>query len=111
MYEIDLIFDTFQPTFGDVFLLCSYAHPEFPPTGDYGFDELADLGVEPVDDYFGICADGDPVVWLFPLVKGQVVEHHPGPFDGIRIELGHREYKKLWANCVGRFKETLSITE
>ncbi len=110
-YEIDLIFDTVKPTFGDIFLLSGHDHPEFPPTGDYGFDQLADLGVQQVDDYFAIFADGDPVVWLFPLVKGEVVEHHPGPFDGIRMELGDREHKELWANCVGRFKETLSVTQ
>ena len=30
--------------------------------------------------------EGDDVaVWLFPLVDGVIVHHHPGPFDGIRL--------------------------
>ena len=43
-----------------------------------------------VDDYFGVSSLGgegdDVVVWLFPLVDGEPVHHHPGPFDGVRIE-------------------------
>ena len=103
------MFDSEKPSFGDVFLLCGDQHPRFPPTGRFGFDELADLGVEQVDDYFAICADGDPIIWIFPLVKGQVVQHHHGPFDGVRLELGDNSHKKLWTRCVARFKETLRI--
>lgn len=110
-FQTDLTFVAPRPVFGDIFMLCGYEHPEFPPAGNHAFDQLADLGIEQVDDYFAICADGEPVVWIFPLVKGQVFEHHHGPFDGIRIELNDREYKELWSNCVGRFKETLSVME
>ena len=109
--HIDLTFDGEKPHFGDVFLLCGDQHPRFLPTGAPGFDELTDLGVEQVDDYFAICADDEPVVWIYPLVKGQVVHHHPGPFDGIRIELVDRSRKKLWIKCMTRFKETLRVTE
>jgi hypothetical protein len=109
--HVDLKFDVEKPSFGDVYLLCGDQHPRFPSTGVFGFEELTDLGIEQVDDYFAICADGDPVVWFFPLVKGNVVEHHPGPFDGIRIELSDKTHKKLWTRCVTRFKETLKISE
>ncbi len=107
--QVDLMFESVKPSFGDVFLLCGQEHPSFPPTGDYGFKDLADLGVEQVDDYFAICVEGDPVVWIFPLVGGRVVEHHSGPLDGVRIELGDRSHKKLWSRCVARFKERLRI--
>lgn len=108
--QVDLIFAAAKPCFGDVFLLCGHQHPDFAPTGDYGFQDLADLGVEQVDDYFALCVDGDPAVWVFPLVNGQVVEHHPGPFDGLRIELADGSRKKLWSKCVMRFREGLHTT-
>lgn len=107
--HVDLLFDSVKPCFGDVFLLCGHSHPDFPRTGDYGFEQLADLGFEQVDDSFAILADGEPVVWLYPLVKGRVVEHHPGPFDGLRIELADRTKKKRWSKCAARFKESLRI--
>ena len=109
--RIDLTFNSEKPHFGDVFLLCGDLHPRFPPTGAFGFDELTDLGIEQVDDYFAICADDEPVVWIYPLVNGQVVCHHPGPFDGIRLELVDRSRKTQWTRCIARFKETLRITE
>lgn len=108
-HQVDLMFESVKPGFGDVFLLCGREHPDFPPTRKFRFDELADLQIEQVDDYFAICADGDPVVWVFPLVGGRVVEHHRGPFDGLRIELEDRAYKKLWSKCVARFQATLPI--
>lgn len=107
--RVDLTFATAKPTFGDVFLLCGDKHPQFPPTGSYGFDELTDLGIEQMDDYFAICVDGDPVVWIYPLVAGHVVQHHPGPFDGLRFELAERNYMKRWSHCVARFRESLQI--
>lgn len=110
-FQVDLTFDSFKPSFGDVFLLCGCHHPQFPPVGDYGFDQLADLEIKQVDDYFAICPNGDPAVWIFPLVRGRVVEHHPGPFDGIRIELSGRRHSALWTRCVRRFKEVLAVTD
>ena len=107
---VDLAFDIIKPSFGDVFLLCGFDHPLFPSTGNFGFGELADLGVEQVDDYFAICEDGDPFIWIFPLMRGNVIEHHPGPYDGLRIELAKSSQKKLWTECVRRFKEALRIT-
>lgn len=107
--QVDLLFTDVKPCFGDVFLLCGSEHPGFPPTGDYGFAELADIGIEQVDDYFALCADGDPAVWIFPLVQGKVVEHHTGPFDGLRLKADGREHKKLWSKCVARFEKELHI--
>jgi hypothetical protein len=107
--QVDLLFTEVKPKFGDVFLLCGFLNPNFPPSGDYGFAELADLGIEQVDDYFAICVDGDPAVWIFPLVRGQVVEHHPGPFDGLRLEAYDRQYKKLLTKCVTRITKGLRI--
>jgi hypothetical protein len=107
--QVDLLFTEVKPCFGDVFLLCGFANPNFPPSGNYGFAELADLGIEQVDDYFALCVDGDPAVWIFPLVQGQVVEHHPGPFDGLRLAADDRLHKKLWSKCVDRFETGLLI--
>jgi pentapeptide repeat protein len=107
--QIDLMFTDVKPCFGDVFLLCGFENPGFPPSGDYGFAELADLGIEQVDDYFALCVDGDPAIWVFPLVRGQVVEHHPGPYDGLRLEAADRLHKKLFSKCVARFERGLCI--
>jgi hypothetical protein len=31
--------------------------------------------------------EGDDVpIWLYPLVDGEPVNHHPGPFDGVRLD-------------------------
>jgi uncharacterized protein YjbI with pentapeptide repeats len=107
--QVDLMFMEVKPCFGDVFLLCGFENSDFPPSGDYGFAELADLGIEQVDDYFALCVDGEPAVWLYPLVGGQVVEHHPGPYEGLRLAADDRRHKKLWSKCVARFETGLRI--
>lgn len=107
--HVDLMFTDVKPCFGDVFLLCGFENPDAPPTGEYGFAELADLGIEQVDDYYALCVDGDPAVWVFPLVRGKVVEHHPGPYDGLRLVADDRQHQKLWSKCVARFEKGLRI--
>ncbi len=87
--SVDIAFDNPRPSFGDLFRICGDTHPRFPPTGEFHFDRLAELQFDQVDDYFGVRSltdEGDDVpVWLFPLVGGEVVDHHPGPFDGVRL--------------------------
>lgn len=86
---VDLLFDGDRPGFGDLFTICGYENPNFPPSGRFDFKQFDDLQFSQVDDYFGVqtlSGEGDDVaVWLFPLVKGEIVHHHPGPFDGIRL--------------------------
>ena len=108
-YEVDLLFADPKPKFGDLFLICGDEHPLYPPTGNFGFEKLADLQVEQVDDYFGIRGAGDPTIWISPLVGGEVVEHHPGPFDGLRLELTEPSEKKLWTTCLARFRAALNV--
>ena len=108
--QIDLMFTDAKPCFGDLFLLCGFENPRFPPTGSYGFAELADLGIEQVDDYFALCVNGEPAVWILPLIQGQVVEHHPGPYDGLRLSADDARHKKLWSKCVARFESGLRIS-
>jgi hypothetical protein len=93
LYEgasIDISFAPSRPMFGDLFLICGDKHPKFPPSGKFAFDSLAELQFEQVDDYFGIRSVNDEgtdvPIWLFPLVDGEPVDHHPGPFDGIRLD-------------------------
>ena len=107
--QVDLLFTGAKPCFGDVFLLCGCQHPEFPPTGDYGFADLADLGIEQVDDYFALCVEGDPAVWIYPLVQRQEALHHPGPYDGLRLTADDARHKRLWSKCVTRFESGLRI--
>jgi hypothetical protein len=87
--SVDFIFRETKPGFGDLFLICGREHPHFPATSKLNFGALADLQFDQVDDYFGIpnrTDEGtDVVLWLFPLVQGEVVHHHQGPFDGLRL--------------------------
>lgn len=83
---VDLIFVGKQPMFGDLFLICGIPHPEFPPSQALPFDKLSELGFTQVDDYFGIeNGEGGVIVWLAPLVDGEEVYHHAGPFTGLRL--------------------------
>jgi hypothetical protein len=107
--QVDLEFGTVKPSFGDVFELCGDTHPRFPPSGQFEFGSLADLGIEQVDDYFAVTDDGDPVIWVFPLVAGEIVDHHPGPFDGLRLELSEPGHEERFERCVARFKEALNL--
>ena len=93
LYEgvsIDIAFGQARPTFGDLYLICGEQHPRFPPGGAFQFESLAQLQFEQIDDYFGIRAledEGDDVpIWLYPLIKGNPVHHHPGPFEGLRLD-------------------------
>src|SRR5688572_28318969 len=86
---IDFIFENENPTLGDLFLICGYPHPNFPPSGNFAFEELSDLNFSQVDDYFGLRnmkREGDDVIiWLYPLIGDRDVYHHPGPFTGLRM--------------------------
>ena len=88
--SVDVEFVSPGPTFGDVACLCGEAHPRFPPSGRYRFDRLDHLQFTMVDDYFGVPTTGDEgddvAVWLYPVVGGEPVHHHEGPFDGLRLE-------------------------
>jgi hypothetical protein len=108
--QLDLSFSGAKPSFGDLFQICGDTHPRFPPSGHFDFQSLADLGIEQVDDYFAVTDDGDPVIWIFPLVGGEVVDHHPGPFDGLRLELGDPDQEERFQTCVTRFQEALKLS-
>ncbi|KAB2864603.1 MAG: hypothetical protein F9K46_04550 [Anaerolineae bacterium] len=87
--NVDLQLNEFRPTFGQLFrMLRGFDNPNYPTETEV--EDLSELGIDQVDDYWGIRADdpdvGDDVVmWLFPLVDGLDVYHDPGPFDGIRL--------------------------
>jgi hypothetical protein len=109
--SIDITFGPSRPLFGDLFLICGDKHPKFPPSGKFALDSLAELQFEQVDDYFGVRSsddEGDDVpIWLYPLVNGEPVYHHPGPFDGVRLDYNvlrnppHRA--KHYLKCVRAF--------
>ena len=86
---LDLIFLSRGPTFGDLFTICGFENPNFPPEGYMDFQQFEALQFSQVDDYFGVRttsgAGDDVAIWLFPLVDADVVDHHPGPFDGLRL--------------------------
>lgn len=85
--SIDFNFNSDKPTFGDLFLIVGFENPNFPPNSRV-FQNLQDLNFEQADDYFGIKNDPDDgfvKVWLFPIVNGEEVYHHHGPYDALRL--------------------------
>lgn len=87
--DVDLMCTTFRPTFGQLFrMLRGFDHPYHPVETEV--EDLSELGIDQVDDYWGLRPEdpdvGDDVLmWLFPLVNGKDMYHHPGPFDGLRL--------------------------
>jgi hypothetical protein len=75
------------PTFGDLFRITGEAHPRFPSAGGAVYEGLASLGFQQMDDYFAVLdRSGEPAIWLYPMVDGHPVDHHPGPFSAIQID-------------------------
>ena len=90
--SVDYQFNKEKPSFGDLFEICGYINPNFPPTGKFNFTEFKELQFLQVDDYFGVQSlsdqddEDDIIIWLYPTVNNEVVEHYTGEFDGIRVE-------------------------
>ena len=103
---IDVMFTGPQrPSFGDVLLLCGDDNPNFPPT-DPRWRSLDHLRFEQVDDYFAVLDENtdEPVIWLYPLARGSVVHHHPGPFEGLRL---HYDPELDSSGLVARFVDVV----
>ncbi|PSL46846.1 hypothetical protein CLV51_103831 [Chitinophaga niastensis] len=101
-----------KPRFGELFLITGEEHPKFPPRNN-AFAQLAKLGFEQLDDFFGILnseEEGDDVlIWLFPMINGEEVFHNSGPFDAIRLSYSALRNApvniSLLHNCFNTFKE------
>jgi hypothetical protein len=112
---VDLCFEGEKPTFGDLLQICGDTHPEFPPSGRFNFKALSPHGFQQVDDYYGIKSSGkegtDVVIWLFPLVGGEEVCHHHGPYDGVRLAfnilLNSPRRAKDFTKVISAFAQTL----
>jgi hypothetical protein len=106
---IDFCFEGAQPAFGDLFQIGGDSHPAFPPSGRFNFQALARFGFEQVDDYYGIKSSeqegADVVVWLYPLVGGDEVCHHHGPYDGVRLAFN---ILRNSPRCAREFTEVVS---
>ena len=85
---IDFKFKQDKPGFGDLFLVTGTEHPKYPAK-TRNFENLAHLGFEQLDDFFGVLNEeesgDDVVVWLFPMIRDEEVLNHPGPFDAVRL--------------------------
>lgn len=113
----DLLFEYEQPVFGDLFQICGYDHPKFPGSGKFDFGGLSELGFEQVDDFFGITSnedEGDDVtIWLYPLVDGEPVYHHSGPFSGVRLSFSilrnTADKGEFFLRVIEQFSQTLPV--
>ena len=87
--SVTFTFKEKKPGFGDLFEIVGYTNPNFPPSGNFKFGEMDALQFSQVDDYFGVQTISevgeDVCIWLFPLLGGEIVDHHPGPFTGIKV--------------------------
>jgi hypothetical protein len=90
LYEgvnVEFRFPEKQPTFGDLLSMIGESSPQFPRSGHADWGQLVGLGFEQADDYFALPGETDDYsIWLYPVVGNRVVEHHSGPFDGIRLQ-------------------------
>ena len=113
--RVDILFETPGPAFGDLFTICGREHPQFPVRESGRFARAASLGFTQVDDFFGVkplTEDGDDVsLWLYPLVDGEVVWHHDGPFTGVRIQYNVLRNPERRAGRFLKAVEILSATE
>lgn len=73
--------------FGDLFTVCGYENPNFPPENNYSFNSLKPYAFSQIDDYLGIQNNGDVYVYLIPIVKGTEAYNHPGPYDSLKLTL------------------------
>src|SRR5262249_24585638 len=93
---------------GDLLLLCGESNARFLPSGKFAFERLSDLQFTQVDDYFGVPSladDGtDVVVWLYPIVRGEPVERHRGPYDAFRLDFNvlrnPERHQRHYLRCV-----------
>ena len=85
--SIDINYSNTKPVWGDLLSLCGLTSPSWPVSIP-AFGRLARLQVIQADDYFGVrvLGSGAVVIWILPVVDEEVVDHHPGPFDALRIE-------------------------
>ena len=121
LYEgisVDFKFTKTGPVLGDLFTICGYENPNFPPLKKYPFEKLTDLQFSQIDDYFGVqnlSDEGDDVViWLYPLIDDEIVDHHTGPFEGLRISYNilrnpSRMAKHLYL-VIQKFEEILGVS-
>lgn len=111
---IDFRFRKEKPRFGELFLITGEEHPKFPPRSRT-FEELAPIGFEQLEDFFGILNDEDKgddvVIWMFPMVKDEEVFQHSGPFDALRLSYSALRnipaHIALLAECFNQLKALL----
>src|SRR5690606_38631283 len=87
---IDFQFRSNKPGFGDLFKIVGYDNPNFPSSDDT-FLQFEELGIEQIDDFFGVYNQeekGDDVIlWIYPMVKDNAVYHrHNSVYDGIQLQ-------------------------
>lgn len=115
--NIDFQFNSYKPTFGDLFLIVGFENPKFIPK-NREFEKLNKLGFEQTDDYFGIRNQteigSDIEIWLFPIISGKEVYHENGPFDAIRISysvvVNEENTAEIFENIFNAIMKNLDVT-
>ena len=103
------------PSFGDLFLITGEAHPLFTSTSaGAAYKNLSSLGFRQADDYFAVCdEDGEPTVWIYPMIDGYPVHQHSGPFHAIQIDFNLLSQAKseigIFLSVIERISQTLDV--
>ena len=116
--NIEFVFNSDKPTFGELYLITGSEDTKFPAINRQ-FEKLNSLGITFIDGaYYGIKNEnkiGDGVtLWLFPM-KGGKVEYTDidAPFDSILMEYTVLSNKKKSAELVKNvffaFKDNLDV--
>ena len=116
--NIEFIFNSSKPTFGDLYLITGSEDTKFPPQNRQ-FEKLNSLEIEFIDGaYYGIKNEnkiGDGVtLWLFPMKNGKVeYTDIDAPFDSILMEYTVLSNKEKSAELVKKvffaFKDNLDV--
>jgi len=116
--NIEFIFNSNKPTFGDLYLITGSEDTKFPPKNRQ-FEKLNSLEIEFIDGaYYGIKNEnkiGDGVtLWLFPMKNGKVeYTDIDAPFDSILMEYTVLSNKEKSAELVKKvffaFKDNLDV--
>lgn len=117
--NIEFIFNSMKPSFGELYLITGSENKMFPPENRQ-FEKLNSLGISFIDgQYYGIKNEnkiGDGVtLWLFALKNGEIdyVDLN-APFDSIVMEYtvlsNQVESAELVKNVFSAFKDNLDVT-
>lgn len=107
--SVDFLFEGVKPEINDLLALSGSSDTNRMIESRMGFDQFKEYKFCQIDDYWGIWSEsrhGDEVmIWLFPLIDGEIMDHHSGPYDGLRMSF------RVLGNPIERADEFIQVVE